>query len=336
MKKDKNKEKSAFVIMCFDQSLTIIYEKVIKTILEIHKIRCIRSDEMSTLGKIPEQIEESINDCDLIVCDLTYNNPNVFFELGIAHCLNKNIIHITQEPNNIPFDVKHTRMIIYQDTKTGLLDLRDELSKFIKTLFPDNQDYTQRKSKIDYNVSHDDIKEKRFALFSSTSHIKHYAIKFLGDCADTESFDVIERISGIETNPDILRDAFLALYKIDPIKAKQILLEKGLRWQIEYLVRERVVSILGNYVPDHDLIHQMKAQLDDSSWGVRKAACEVLGKWRISNNDVKIKLMSIMTDDIDQSVRFAAGEALEKISEKINEIKDENMLLTGTGAIALQ
>jgi hypothetical protein len=303
--------------MCFDKNLTIVYEKVIKPILEIHRFRCIRADEMTNIGKITEQVEEMIEKSDLIVCDLSYNSPNVFFELGIAHSHNKIIIHITQEPSNIPFDIMHNRMIPYQDTKTGLLDLRDNLSKFITNLFPNSENYSKLKSKIKYITTNDDIEEQRFAMSSSISHIMHYAIKFLGDCADIESFDTIKRTSEIEKNPDILRDAFVALYKIDSAKAKETLIEYGLKKQKEYLVRERVVQIIGNYNPEIEieLVNQLIEQSRDTSWGVRRAVCEVFGKWGIGNKDIIAKLKLLLNDE-EQFVRFSAKEALEKISEK--------------------
>jgi len=314
----KRNHLTAFIIMCFDESLSVVYEKVIKTILQIQKIECFRSDEIKKIGNIIEQIEDEIRKCDLVICDLTYNNPNVFFELGIANCLNKNIIHITQEPSNIPFDVNNVRMIPYEDTKAGLLDLRDTLSEFIHDLFPDKILGTYDGSKIEYNISPNNLKKLRFDLLSETNHIKHYAIKFLGDSKDTESFETIERISGIESNPDILRDAFGALFKINHAKAKRILIDKGIRWQREFLVRERVVYILGNYTPDEELKETLLNQIDDTSWGVRKAVCEVFEQWGLDDENIKIKLLAQINDN-EQCVRFAAIRALEKVSKRKQE-----------------
>jgi HEAT repeat protein len=211
-------------------------------------------------------------------------------------------------------------MIAYEDTKEGLLDLRDNLSKFISTLFPASNSIGTP-NRIAYQFSHEDREEdkeeQRFELLSSVSHKKHYAIKFLGDCKDAQSYDKIKRISEIEKNPDILRDTFVALYKINPEKAKPALLSA--LWQNDYLVRERIVTILGNYEPDKQLINSLKAQLSDSSWGVRRAVCEVFGKWEITDDEeLKSKLLSMLNDD-EPFVRFSAREALEKISTKAKE-----------------
>ncbi len=309
------KQHTAFVIMCFDSNLLIVYEKVIKTILELHGFLCVRSDEITEIGKITQQIEERISESDLIVCDLTFNNPNVFFELGIAHSLKKNIIHITQEPSNIPFDLKDKRAIPYQDSKTGLLDLRDNLSKFICKLFPNGNSHPQAGSWGILPGNIDECKEQRFALLSASEHYKHYAILYLGDSADKESFETIARMVVVEKDVDLLRDGFWALYQIDSVKAKQILLETGLRRQGEYLVRERVIMILSNYPPDQVITDQLKAQINDTSWGVRKAVCEVFGKWGTDSEEIFLRLRSMLNDE-NQFVRFAAKEALEKIALK--------------------
>jgi nucleoside 2-deoxyribosyltransferase len=323
-------EMSVFVIMCFDKNLTIVYEKVIKFVFQLHNFRCVRGDEIYRDGNIVEQIKNEIQDCDLVLCDLTYNNPNVFFELGIAHSLNKRIIHITQEPANIPFDVKTTRTIPYTDTKTGLLDLRDDLSKFVNEMFPKKQDYSIGNSDIKYIVTENKIQEQRFYLLSEETHLRHFAVKFLGDCADSESFNTIEWIAGTEKNCAIVQDAFWALYKIDAQNARDFLISKGLRWQEEFLVRETVVDILGYYKADQYLIDQLLLQINDSSWGVRKTVCDVFGKWRIIDNSISAKLRTMLHDK-EPMVRLAAKNALEKISsggkklEKHEEPKtDEN------------
>lgn len=49
--------------------------------------------------------------------------------------------------------------------------------------------------------------------------------------------------------------------------------------QQEFLVRESVVQLLGQYEPDDELVGQLRDQISDSSWGVRRAVCEVLGRW---------------------------------------------------------
>jgi len=52
----------------------------------------------------------------LVVCDFTMQNPNVFYEAGIAHTLGKPVIPITQDIDALPFDLKHRRALVYSTT----------------------------------------------------------------------------------------------------------------------------------------------------------------------------------------------------------------------------
>jgi hypothetical protein len=309
---DAGQKQIAFVAMCFDGRLQTVYQKVVRPVLENHGFACTRADEMSSTGIIMDQIRDAIEKATLVMCDLTFDNPNVFYEMGIAHVLTKPTIMISQNPANIPFDVKHWRIIGYADTKEGLLDLRDILTDTLFKLFPhlkDQEQVHELSAKLPLLLE-DELQIQRTQLFSNSLDFKRYAIKFLGEYGDKASFDRIKHVAMEDPNPDIVRDAFTALYKIDPEKAMPLLRGAGVRAQKSLLVRERVVTLLGGYPADDELVHQMIAQLGDSSWGVRKVVCEVLGRW----GDVRsIGPLQGMMIDIEPQVRLAAAEALERL-----------------------
>jgi hypothetical protein len=62
-----------------------------------------------------------------VICDCTGRNSNVFYEIGIAHTLGREVILITQSAADIPFDLRHLRYVLYSDTKAGLLVLQTQL-----------------------------------------------------------------------------------------------------------------------------------------------------------------------------------------------------------------
>jgi len=63
-----------------------------------------------------------------VIADLTRKNPNVFYELAIAHCYAKQTVLICQDINSdIPFDLKVYRAIEYNETTKGLLSLKKDL-----------------------------------------------------------------------------------------------------------------------------------------------------------------------------------------------------------------
>lgn len=84
---------------------------------------CIRADDLyghDVLHDIHDMIETS----QAILADITARNPNVFYELGIAHELGKKVILLTQSVKDIPFDLQRFRFIIYEDNSDGYKVLR--------------------------------------------------------------------------------------------------------------------------------------------------------------------------------------------------------------------
>ncbi|MDA8181605.1 MAG: hypothetical protein M0Z26_04560, partial [Acidithiobacillus sp.] len=68
------------------------------------------------------------------ICDCSDRNPNVFYEVGIAHSLGKEAILIAQTEADIPFDLRHIRYLKYLNNKEGLNILSREIAKRIQTI----------------------------------------------------------------------------------------------------------------------------------------------------------------------------------------------------------
>jgi nucleoside 2-deoxyribosyltransferase len=89
---------------------------------------------------IIRDITKSIYDAQIIIADLTGRNPNVMYELGLAHAANKPVIMLVQSEEDIPFDVRHIRYLKY-DYK-ALTKLRSDLAARIRnTLSQTNFEY---------------------------------------------------------------------------------------------------------------------------------------------------------------------------------------------------
>ena len=124
-------EKLCFIIMPFTDKLNPIYESIIKPVVKDLKLNCLRADEIFTTKPIVEEIWENIKKAGFLIADLTDRNPNVFYELGLAHALNKNVILLTQDIQDVPFDLRHYRIIVYQDSISGADKLKSTLKEFI-------------------------------------------------------------------------------------------------------------------------------------------------------------------------------------------------------------
>lgn len=106
-----------FVLMPFSDfnDIQSVYENHIKPIIENKcELRCERADDIHDISGVMQSVWESINRARIIIAEMTGKNPNVFYELGIAHTLGKPVIMITQSIDFIPFDLKHLRCIVYE------------------------------------------------------------------------------------------------------------------------------------------------------------------------------------------------------------------------------
>jgi nucleoside 2-deoxyribosyltransferase len=103
----------AFTLMPFDENFDDIYKFGIKKTCEDLGIVAERVDEQNFSETILERIYRQIENADFIIADMTGKNPNVFYEVGYAHAKGKLCALITQNSEDIPFDLKHHSHIIY-------------------------------------------------------------------------------------------------------------------------------------------------------------------------------------------------------------------------------
>jgi hypothetical protein len=114
--------------MPFDEKFDDIYKFGIKGAAEDAGAYAERVDEQIFIEGMLDRIFNQINKADVIIADMTGKNPNVFYEVGYAHALNKVVLLITQSADDIPFDLKHRQHIVYGGR---IEQLRTELSSRI-------------------------------------------------------------------------------------------------------------------------------------------------------------------------------------------------------------
>lgn len=125
---------TCFVLMPFDNCYKEVYHEVYQPVCKANEITCWRVDEVKRPGSITKDIIEGIFDADIIIADLTSRNPNVFYELGIAHAVGNKTIMIAQSLKDVPFDIASYRVIIYEQTTNGKKHLHEKLDGAIKEL----------------------------------------------------------------------------------------------------------------------------------------------------------------------------------------------------------
>jgi hypothetical protein len=117
--------------MPFTPELRPVYEDHIKAVASRLSLSISRADDFFTAGAVMSDVWNAINASRVIVADCTGRNPNVFYEIGIAHTLGKPVILIGQDVGDIPFDVKHLRAIIYDFRPRGMQEFEAALGSTI-------------------------------------------------------------------------------------------------------------------------------------------------------------------------------------------------------------
>lgn len=110
----EQEENTAFLIIPFKEEFNEVYGEVLDTCINMG-INCKRGDEIIDSKPIMGNILEGITTSEIIIADITEKNPNVFYELGIAHSLRdqESVILITSDIKNCAFDVTHRSILIY-------------------------------------------------------------------------------------------------------------------------------------------------------------------------------------------------------------------------------
>jgi hypothetical protein len=134
VKKEKPK---AFVVMQFSSPYNELYDDVIKKICEDFDLTVVRADETFSPGLIIADIVKQIIDCRLIIAEISPSNPNVFYEVGYAHAMNKPTILIAEMGTKLPFDVSPFRTLFYENTIAGKNKIEEGLRKHINAVLLD-------------------------------------------------------------------------------------------------------------------------------------------------------------------------------------------------------
>lgn len=113
-------------MMPFDMGFDKVYETLAKA-AETAGLRCRRADDIWENTSIIQDVVSLIDRSRVVICDCTNRNPNVFYEIGIAHTLGRDVILITQNDADVPFDLRHLRYVKYLNNAEGLRKLRTQL-----------------------------------------------------------------------------------------------------------------------------------------------------------------------------------------------------------------
>jgi nucleoside 2-deoxyribosyltransferase len=103
-----------FIVMPFRAELNFFYLYLRRHSHEKHGLRVERGDHQILTVPLLDKIRQQIAEARVLIADMTGRNPNVFYELGLAHALEKPVILLTQDASeDVPTDIRHLEFIRY-------------------------------------------------------------------------------------------------------------------------------------------------------------------------------------------------------------------------------
>ena len=152
-------------------------EYIIKPVLDDLKYEAPnRSDYLTQPGLITSQIINGIKEAGFVIADLTSHNPNVYYELGFCHTINKPTILMQSDSSELPFDVGGIRTIFYNFDISKVNEVKENLKNQILHIEDKNEFYNPISFSINFDnlkVSPDDIvKQTILQILGEVKEIK--------------------------------------------------------------------------------------------------------------------------------------------------------------------
>jgi len=111
------------------------YERVIRPAIEAVGLTCERGDEIYSPSPIIQNVWGRIRRARVVVAELSGRNPNVMYEVGLAHAIGKPILLLTRNEEDVPVDLRGLRYICYQEANPYWgADLRSDLTRVLRVV----------------------------------------------------------------------------------------------------------------------------------------------------------------------------------------------------------
>ncbi|EKJ99720.1 hypothetical protein RBSH_04804 [Rhodopirellula baltica SH28] len=185
------------------------------------KLEITRADDVAVPGTITSDILTRIMHSDIVVADVTYPNPNVFYELGLRHACRIGTVIIRDKGGpRVPFDIAHLRHIEYENTPSGLKDLSDKLRQVLDHFSrnPESPDsHFHELAKLthfpypDYSDNSDDIEPETMAILAMMQSPE--ILDLMIRAGSGEPVDQKELVTAMAQNPAIMGSFAQAMVK---------------------------------------------------------------------------------------------------------------------------
>jgi len=131
-KKYEIKPNTAFVLMAMDRNIPELEDvySAIKDVCRDFGIKAFRADEIEHQDRITDRILSEIRTCEWLIADLSFERPNVYYEVGYAHANEKRPILFRKEGTRLHFDLAVHNVPEYRN----VTDLRQKLERRLEAI----------------------------------------------------------------------------------------------------------------------------------------------------------------------------------------------------------
>lgn len=120
--------KLVFVLTPFNKQFQSAFRAIAEACRDLN-LECVRGDEVQIKGDLLPHILRLIATARVVIANIDGRNPNVFYELGIAHAMDKSTILVTSSIKNVPIDLRSKKLVVYDETSDLQLGVHKELSR---------------------------------------------------------------------------------------------------------------------------------------------------------------------------------------------------------------
>jgi RNA polymerase sigma factor (sigma-70 family) len=127
-----------FVLMPFGPPFDRYFANIYKPAISDAGLDPARADDLFRPSSILHDIWHHVRTARVLLADLTGTNSNVFYELGLAHAIGKPVVLVSDDIEDVPFDLRGLRILIYdKDNENWGSDLREQITQALQETLKD-------------------------------------------------------------------------------------------------------------------------------------------------------------------------------------------------------
>lgn len=211
-----------FVIMPFGGWYNQYYEDIFRPAIEEAGLISVRADSLYRPSPIVHDIWSYTKEAKVLLADLSGRNPNVLYELGLAHAIAKPAILVVESIDDVPFDLRSLRILEYDKNAPNWGDvLKHKITQAIKETLKEplksipSAFLEVDESKVSKKVS---PQEKEIAEIKQELVLLRHEVRDLSSMRTVEPVVMLNELTGAQWGVVDLKGRILSRGQIEPLE----------------------------------------------------------------------------------------------------------------------